>query len=351
MAIASAFRTIPAKIIIAPLNWGLGHATRCIPIIDFLLAKGTEVILASDGNALEFLQRKYPGIKTYSLPSYDISYTQKKIEHSMLLQSPKIVKAILAEKEQAKKIAEIEKPDVILSDNRLGFRVEDIRSIYMTHQITLVSNSTVFSRLGSKVHKSYIEKFDTCWIPDLEGSMLSGKMSSGVVKIPKQYLGCLSHMQKSDGDRKKEYDNLVILSGPEPQRTRLENILTELLAQHSSKSLMVRGLVKEDNAIEHEGNLEKRDYLLSTELGNAIAMSKNIICRAGYSSIMDLHILNRKAILIPTPGQTEQEYLAERAEESGRHICILQKNLRTELFKFLIPSLGYARDKDSSMHY
>ncbi len=335
MAIQKAFQTIPQKTIIAPLNWGLGHATRCIPIIDYLLNQGSEVVIASDGNAKAFLEKEYPSLKSYELPAYNITYKQKKIEHSVLLQTPKIAKAILAEKEFAKRIRDEEKPDLIISDNRLGFRANEVPSIYMTHQLKLLSDSHVFSRLGSKIHSSYIEKFDTCWIPDLEGSILSGKMSESSLGIPKLYVGCLSRFKSIKPKEQFNYDNLAILSGPEPQRTKLEEILVGMLSKQNQKSLLIRGLVKEDKKTERIGNLEIINYALSTELEEIIAQSKTIICRSGYSSIMDLYAMNRKAILIPTPGQTEQEYLAKRASQQGTHICLSQKELNENLLAHL----------------
>lgn len=331
MAIKSAFTSIPKKVIIAPLNWGLGHATRCIPIIQYLLKQDTQVILASDGNALAFLEKEFPKLKSYTLPSYDISYKQKKIEHSMLLQSPKIAKAILAEKEAVKKIAEIEKPDLIISDNRLGLKVKQIKSVYITHQLKLLSNSNMFSKLGTKIHQSYIEGFDECWIPDIEGSVLSGEMSNLAIQIPKRYLGCLSRMEKDVRAEEKVYHSIAILSGPEPQRTQLENILIDVFSDREEKTLLVRGIVERKNQTQKKGNLDIMNFLLSKELQLAIAQSKHIICRSGYSSIMDLEVLERKAILIPTPGQTEQEYLAERSSASGKHSCIPQNRLKERL--------------------
>lgn len=335
MAIASAFHIIPSKIIIAPLNWGLGHATRCIPIIEYLLSEGSEVIIASDGNALDFLKKEYPSLKSYSLPAYDITYKQKKIEHSMLLQSPKIAKAILAEKKRAKEIAQAENPDMILSDNRLGFRVNGIRSIYITHQVKLISSSHLFSHLGTKIHQSYLAKFDACWIPDFEGSLLSGKMSDSPLKIPKHFLGCLSRMTKNNQVKNPLYDCIAILSGPEPQRTNLEEILIEMLSKRDQRSLLVRGIVNDTSQHKSIGNLQIKNFLLSQELQEAIEQSNTIICRSGYSSIMDLHMLDRKAILIPTPGQTEQEYLGQRAQDSGKHTCILQNDIENNLLKYL----------------
>ncbi len=335
MAIKKAFQTIPSKVIIGTLNWGLGHATRCMPIIQYLLDHKCKVILASDGNALNFLKAEYPQLKAYVLPSYDISYKQKKIEHSMLLQSPKIFKAILKEKEALAEIVKQEKPDLIISDNRLGFRINTVKSVYITHQLKLLSDSNLFSQLGSKIHQSYIEKFDECWIPDLEGSILSGDMSMAQIKTTKRFLGCLSRMQKEQTNLDKIYHSIAILSGPEPQRTILEEKLIKILSQIEKPALLIRGLMQESNKMEKHGSVLVNNYLLSTDLQVAIAQSNKIICRSGYSSIMDLHTMGREAILIPTPGQTEQIYLAKRAAKSGRHIWLEQKNLEKELADFL----------------
>jgi len=335
VAIASAFQTIPSKVILAPLNWGLGHATRCMPIIQYLLENNCQVVLASDGNALEFLKKEFPNVKTYELPAYNILYKQKKIEHSMLLQAPKILKAILAENKQAKDIISQEKPDLIISDNRLGFRSDNVRSVYITHQIKLISQTQLFSQLGSKLHKNYIEKFDECWVPDIEGSILSGEMSTPEIKIKKRFLGCLSRLKKESTEVKKIYDCIAILSGPEPQRTKLQELLIPILSKRKKRTLLVRGVVEDRTVPEQEGNLELKNYMLTEELQKAIAHSEKIICRSGYSSVMDLQRLDRKAILIPTPGQSEQEYLAARANEQNRHLSLSQDNVTKELSKLL----------------
>jgi len=183
------------KILVAPLNWGLGHATRCIPIIQALLENGFVPILASDGDALQLLKKEFPSLTIYLLPSYKISYAKKSylFKFKFLLRSFHIIKAIWAEKKMTQKIHKKENLNGIISDNRLGIRLSSIKSVFITHQIHVLSGKTTF--LTSWLHQFYIKKFDTCWIPDVEFSpSLSGKLGHfrKKQKFKVTYIGPLS---------------------------------------------------------------------------------------------------------------------------------------------------------------
>ena len=182
------------KILICPLNWGLGHASRCIPIINKIKEKGNEVILASDGDALLFLKKEFPDLKTLNLSSYKIKYAKKGklLKWKLLLSIPKIALAVFREKKQINKwIAEYE-IDAIVSDNRLGCYSNQIPSIYITHQINVLTGNA--TKLSSGVHKYFIKKFDQCWIPDHEKEpSWAGKMShTKIAGLKTIYIGVLS---------------------------------------------------------------------------------------------------------------------------------------------------------------
>ena len=305
------------KILVAPLNWGLGHAARCIPLVKALLDDNFEPILASDGAALEFLKKEFPQLKHYALPAYEVKYAKKgsMLKFKLLLQTPKILNAISKERKVVDEIVVKEGLKGIISDNRFGVRSYKIPSVYITHQLNVLSGST--SNITTSLHKKIICKFDECWIPDYDTEdRLAGELSGGTTfPIPLRYLGPLSRF--SMRKRKKEIDLLVVLSGPEPQRGLFEKKLRKELKMFKGNCLLVRGIVATSQQIEEEGKLKVVNFMLGEELEETIQRSELIISRSGYSSIMDLDALNAKAFFVPTPGQFEQQYLAERLKEMG----------------------------------
>ena len=207
------------NILVAPLNWGLGHATRCIPIIRELEKNGFTPILASDGIALQLLQKEFPNLQSLELPSYEIEYAKNGADFKwkQIKNSPKMIQAIFSEKKIIKKwIAEFNLQGII-SDNRLGVRNKKIPSVFITHQLNVLSGKTTW--ISSKLHQHFIKKFNECWIPDIqENPNLTGKLGhleDNTLHL--KYLGPLSRVEKKDLPIK--YNLMVVLSGPEPQRT------------------------------------------------------------------------------------------------------------------------------------
>lgn len=305
------------RILVAPLNWGLGHATRCIPIIHALLDNAFEPIIASDGVALELLRKEFPELICIELPSYNIKYSKKGsfFKLKLLKDSPKVIKAINAEKKAIKEIVTLYKIDGLISDNRLGAYFKEIPCVFMTHQLQVLSGSTTW--LSSKVHQNIISKFDECWVPDTYGQdNLSGKLGQGTFgTMVIKYIGPLSRFKKLDVD--KRYDIMVLLSGPEPQRGMLVEKLMGVFKSYDGSVLFVKGVVEEVQTTSTIGNITICNYLMGSELETTINESTLIVSRSGYTTVMDLAKLGKKAFFIPTPGQFEQEYLAKRLTEKG----------------------------------
>ncbi len=316
------------KIIVAPLNWGLGHATRCIPIILALTDNGYTPVIASDGEALQLLQKEFPHLESIRLPSYDIKY-KKRLKLGLLLQFPKLRKAV--KKEQQIIIDYVNKNDVfgIISDNRFGVRNAKIPSVYVTHQLRVLSGITTF--ITSTIHQIIIRKFDECWVPDVEGaSSLSGKLSNiKNLKINIKYLGILSRFKQEKKTLKKNI--LILLSGPEPQRSILEELLLVEFKTYQGNAVFVRGKIETVQVKSQKENLLVYNYVLGDELQELINTSELILCRSGYSSILDLAKLEKKAFFIPTPNQPEQEYLAIHLESQQIAPYAKQENFKLEL--------------------
>jgi len=304
-------------ILIAPLHWGLGHATRCIPLIDFLLKEKHNVILASDGEALQLLQKEFPSLSSIELPSYQIVYPKKgaHFKTSIVTQLPKIKRAVKKELLIVEQLVQENKIKGIISDNRFGVRHPDIYSVYLSHQITVLTGSS--TKLSSALHQNIIKKFDACWVPDIEDKHgLSGKLGHPKkTLLPLNYIGCLSRMKKKE--TLQTIDILVVLSGPEPQRTMLEEKLLASLIGSRKTIVFVQGKLALKQRKVKLKNITLVNYMQKDELELTINKSKLIISRSGYTSIMDYSVLEKKVFFIPTPGQYEQIYLAKRLQKLG----------------------------------
>ncbi len=305
------------NILVAPLNWGLGHATRCIPIINALLENGFNPILASDGTALTLLKKEFPHLLTLELPSYNIEYAKKasNFKWKIIKNSPKTINAILQEKKIVKNWIKEFNLIGIISDNRLGVHSKKVPSVFITHQLTVLSGRTTY--ISSKVHQFFIKKFNECWIPDYkEVPNLSGKLGHlRKTKLNLKYIGVLSRLKKQE--LPQVYDLMILLSGPEPQRTLLEEKLIIELENYTNKVVFIKGKVEENQTINVVKNITFYNFMQTKELEKTINESENILCRSGYTTIMDLAKLEKKAFFIPTPGQFEQEYLAKRLKKQG----------------------------------
>ena len=318
------------NILVAPLNWGLGHATRCIPIIKKLERNGFTPIIASDGDSLALLKKEFPKLTALELPSYHITYPKKGwlFRLKMIQLLPKILKAIKAEKKLTKKWVTEYKLKGIISDNRYGVFNKKVPSVFITHQLSVLSGN--FTKTTSLFQKLNIQKFNECWVPDFETTPnLSGDLGhSHSISKPIRYIGPLSRFKKMA--LPVEYDLLVLLSGPEPQRGILEKKLKKELHRYAGKTLFIKGIIESEQKIEHLNNITFYNFMTSSQLEKALNESALILCRSGYSSIMDVTQLGKKAFFIPTPGQFEQEYLAYKLKKERVAPFANQSNFRIE---------------------
>jgi uncharacterized protein (TIGR00661 family) len=312
------------RILICPLNWGLGHATRCIPIINELIKQGHNIVIAADEGPLKLLQQEFPTLTFIVFPNYSIRYpSDGNMIVSMLVQSPRIVYSIYKEHSELKKIISTNKIEIVISDNRFGLWNKVVKSIFITHQLFI--KTPIAQGVTNAINHWFIKKYDECWVPDIEReNNLSGELSHGQKQFSNvKFIGALSRFNKQESGVEKKWDVLVILSGPEPQRSIFENIVLQQLKQTSLKTLIVKGIASAEEVWEEvNSNITSVSHLPAKQLETAILSSEIIVSRSGYSTIMDLVALGKKAIFVPTPGQTEQEYLAQRFMKMG--ICFSQ---------------------------
>ncbi|MEZ7507089.1 glycosyltransferase [Flavobacterium sp. Arc2] len=317
MSTQEEINNVPKTILVAPLNWGLGHATRCIPVIKALQENNHIPIIASDGIALAMLRKEFPYLQTLELPSYQIEYAKNgtNFKWKLLQNAPKMLKAIWNEKKLVASWIKKHDIDGIISDNRLGVFNKNVPCVFITHQLNVMTGNTTW--LSSKLHQNIIKKYTECWVPDVEGQPnLAGELShsNNFPFIPK-YIGPLSRMHKKETP--KQYDLMVILSGPEPQRGLLESILKIELKRYRGNVVFIKGIVEKEQKKEQLKNITYFNFMTSRQLEQTFNESDIILARSGYTTIMDLVKLGKKAFFIPTPGQYEQLYLAKKLKEDG----------------------------------
>lgn len=321
------------KVLVAPLDWGLGHATRCIPIIKGLLSHGYEVFLAGEGAQSILLKAEFPQLTLIPLKGYRVSYSNHKrgMALKLLWQLPKIWRAIQFENQWLHKQVALHHFNIIISDNRYGLHHPSVKSIFITHQLTIKAPFRVAEKWLQHIQYRLIRSFNTCWVPDIPGlNNAAGILSHPAIlpPVPVTYIGWLSRFEPKK--LPVIYRYCIVLSGPEPQRTQLENKLLTQLTGITDSVLFIRGLPGAANLPATPPNIICKNHLPQEALEMALLQSEWIISRTGYTTVMEILCLQKKAILIPTPGQTEQEYLAERLGLQNWAYSVLQERFEWE---------------------
>ncbi len=302
--------------LISPLDWGLGHTTRCIPLIENLLANGHEVTVALSYPHSKIIQTQFPNIEILELEGYNIKYPKngKFFALKIAQQIPRLLLKNRKERTWLQQLLKNRSFDLLISDNRYSFRDKNIQSVIITHQLEIQTGYRFLNGMARKIIYRYLNQFDACWVPDFEGETnLAGRLSHPSIKpqVPVYYLGPLTRFQPQENEN-MVYDLMVMISGPEPQRSRFEQDVLSQLATTTKKTLVVRGLPGDEHIIKpFNSMLEIHNHLDRHEMMRAILQSKKILCRSGYSTIMDLYAFGKDVIMVPTPGQSEQQYLAE----------------------------------------
>jgi len=318
------------KLLVAPLDWGLGHATRCIPLIKDLLAQDCAVWLAGEGAQEILLRKEFPSLPFLYLPGYRVRYarTGRGLLWRMLMQGPGFRQTILYENTWLKKKVEEYGFDAVISDNRYGLHHEKINCVFITHQLSIKTGMGRWTeKMLQRINYNYINRFTECWVPDEKGeNNLAGELShpEKFPSIPVKYIGPLSRFEKKSAPIIKDHI-LVILSGPEPQRSILEDKIVDNIAHYNSTAVVVRGLPADASIIPSTNTILFYNHLSSDELQKEIEKAEWIIGRTGYSTVMDITTMQKKSILIPTPGQPEQEYLAKYLMKNKLAFCVKQK--------------------------
>jgi len=319
--------------LLAPLDWGLGHATRCIPIINGLLQQGHQVIIGAEGAQAALLQQEFPALTIIPLKGYRIKYSRNKwlLPLKIIAQIPQILRSIDHEHQWLKTIVANEQIDLVISDNRYGLYHSKIPAIFITHQLQIKAPFDWLENILRKINYQYINRFTACWVPDMATSPgIAGKLShpTKMPAVPVLYLNLLSRFKIQPQPIK--YNICILLSGPEPQRTMLENILLKEMHHVTVPVLLIRGKPMDNTLPKVPLHVTVANHLNAQLLEDAIQQSEWIICRSGYTTVMELLSLKKNMLVIPTPLQTEQEYLGQQLMQSNLAISFKQNNFNLQ---------------------
>jgi UDP-N-acetylglucosamine:LPS N-acetylglucosamine transferase len=308
---------MPPKVLFTILDMGLGHATRSLPVIKKFIELKWEVFIGSNGRSQTFLKKELPQVVFFDFPDYGLKYSKNGVEiFKILFQLPLVFKKIVEEHSLVKHLVYRKNVNLIISDQRFGCFHHSIPSYFITHQLRFIAPPLFrpFEILGKVFNRLFHDCFKGILIPDVQSNgngLLTGRLSELNQKKKYCFTGILSSIERLTGGE-EDIDIFCVISGPEPQRTIFEKMILEQIPGIPGKKVIALGK-PESRGIKRVGkNLTIYDHLGRNKMRENFNRSRLIICRSGYSTVMELAELRKKALLVPTPGQTEQNYLANR---------------------------------------
>lgn len=311
-----------AHVFISPLNWGLGHATRDLPIINEILGHGHHVTIGTTGPTLALLKKECPKCHFIDFPGYSATYSSSRFFLPKFVKDiPKMLKAFSNENKNVNKIFSREKYDLVVSDCRYGVYSAKIPSFLITHQITFHLPMVKLAEPVTELFNKYsFNHFRRVIVPDnVPPNNLCGKLCEPNFRKIKEklyYAGILCSIKKMK--IKEDLDYLFSISGPEPQRTKFEDIITKDVKNVRGDKVILLGKPHEDFERKLDKNTLVKSHASRDEMTKLMNRAKFIICRSGYTTMMELAELGKKhGLFMPTPGQPEQEYLSKYYMDKG----------------------------------
>jgi len=323
------------RIMYAVCSWGYGHVTRSLPIIRRFIKEGHEVVCVATGQPRYMLEQELGHfdnqVEIVDVKDYPLPYTQNPdaFFFKFLATSPTMLIRIQKENDWVAKDTARRKYDLIVSDNRYGIYNKRVPSFLMTHQLRMLAPGRVrFMEWGTEKFVSFFQDYFTKFIvPDFEEDDLCGDLCHNLTQYKKgkiAYIGVISDFPY-DPTMEKDLDGYISISGPEPQRTSYERTLRKQVGELKGKWIMSLG--KKKAPVERIGNVKVVPYLTTKDRAETLSRTDFVITRSGYTTLMDICMGGHKALLSPTPGQTEQEYLSAIHNKKGTWYSVDQDKI------------------------
>ena len=341
------------KIIYAICSWGLGHATRSLPVLRKLKEEGHDLVIISNGRSLDLLKQELgENIEFLEIQDYPmlLSENSRQFMAKSVVYWPKFIHRMTSGLEEVTKYIKKNKVDRIISDARYDIYSRSIPSFFISHQIRIMNplRFSMFEKGSEIFNMFFFKRFRQIIIPDFKEDNLSGDLSHNLSRIDENrlnYVGVLSDFKKKKV--KKDIDFLVSISGPEPQRTMLEEKIIPQLKDLKGKIVVTLGKTEKMGLLENKGDIEFFTFLPKEKREEYLNRSKLVISRSGYSTILDLAVVDTKGLMTPTPGQIEQEYLAEYHTKKNTFYCVNQDKLNlADDTKIAMKTTGITRKCD-----
>jgi len=320
------------KMIYGVCSWGLGHATRSLPVIRKLIEEDNEITIISHGRSLQLLKNELgKNLEYIEISDYPmlLSENSRQFMAKSLIYWPIFVSQLRRGWKKLKKNLEHKKYDAIISDARYEIYNRKVPSFFISHQMRIMNPMRIkFLEKGSEIFNLFFfRRYAGVIVPDYKDDNLSGDLSHNLNKIDEKklhYVGALSDFKKKQ--TKKDIDYLISISGPEPQRTMLQEKLLSKVDQLKGNIVITLGKTEGKDKIKKK-NIQTFSFLSKKDREDFLNRSKLVISRSGYSTILDLSVIGTKALMIPTPGQIEQEYLAKYHNSIKTFYCVNQSNI------------------------
>ena len=335
------------KVLVAPLDWGLGHATRCVPVIREFLSQGAEVEIAVVRANAAFFREVFPDLRQRLAPGYNVVYPKYGFNMALwLLKNSAHLNAVMRyEHRYAEEMVARHGYDILFSDNRFAFFSKKAYNVYMTHQrrIAFPPALSAFEGVGIRWHEARMKNFDEVWVPDEEkapgyaGALSHLPAPRGIKATPQvRFVGPLSRFDKVADSLKAgslktgKYRVVAVVSGVEPARSQFEASLREILQKLPGRHAVILGKPQAARRSWTEGNIEFYIHLPTGEFANVVQNADWVVSRGGYSTVMDMACLGARCIFVPTPGQYEQVVLARDLAAAGYAVHIPANRLSAE---------------------
>jgi uncharacterized protein (TIGR00661 family) len=317
------------EIIYGVCSWGLGHATRSLPVIRKLIAEKNKLTVISNGRSLELLKKELGDAAEYfDIPDYPmlVSENTRQFLAKSMVYWPVFIKRIEDGLSALQKILDQKQYDCIVSDARYDMYSKNIPSFFISHQMRIMNPLRIkmFERAMERFNLFFFKRYVGVIVPDYKEENLSGDLSHNLKRIDEDmihYVGVLSDFTKRS--MIKDIDYLISISGPEPQRSILEEKLSSQVNELEGNIVMTLGKAEKYSVVKKK-HLTTYSFVTKELREELLNKAKLVVSRSGYSTIMDVAVVGTKALFIPTPGQIEQEYLSKYHNELGTFYSVSQ---------------------------